>query len=194
MTRNPSINRTPLTLDVMHRKLTVMFRKLLEGFVFGVGFTAALILVAVLVMPQLMPISFRSSDRPAPIASERISAVPPPDALGFHDLPVEEQIKRSSAIALARFEPAPDGKMKAVIREFLKKDPNTVIHYKVGDEFAAGSFYPSETRSHGDGEVIFFVGSPAAMRMSMTYSGDRIHGLADIPIELFRKKCAAPDA
>ena len=172
-----------------------MLRKILEGFLFGTGFSLACILVAVFITPQLMPISFRSSiDRPPPIASQRIPSAHPPEQPDFHKLPLEEQIKHASAIALARYEPSPDGKMKAVIREFLKNEPNTIIHYKVGDEYSSASFYPNKDRLHGDGVIIFFVGSPASMRMSITYSGDRIMGLADIPIELFRKKCEAPNA
>jgi hypothetical protein len=171
-----------------------VLRKLLEGFVFGVGFSLAFILVAVFVTPQLMPISFRSSDRPSPVGGQGISSAPRPEQPQFHELSVEEQIKQASAIALARYERSPDGKMKAVIREFLKKDPNTVIHYKAGDEYASASFYPSEGKDYGEGVVVFFVGSPASMRLSMTYSGDRIRGLADIPVELFRKKCEAPNA
>ena len=171
-----------------------MLRKLLEGIVFGVGFSVAFILVAVLVTPQLIPISFRSNDRPSPDEGDSISSTQGAEKPQFHELSVEEQIKQASAIALARYERSPDGKMKAVIREFLKKDPNTVIHYKVGDEYASASFYPSEGKDYGEGVVVFFVGSPASVRLSVTYSGDRIRGLADIPIELFRKKCEAPNA
>lgn len=171
-----------------------MLRKLFEGFIFGIGFSFACILVAVFVLPQLLPISFRSFDRPSPVASQRIASPPLPQQPHFHELPVEEQIKQASVIALARYEPSLDGKMKAVIQEFLKKEPNTVINYNVGDEYASSSFYPNPGHDHGDGVVIFFVGSQASRRLAVTYSGDRIRGLSDIPLELFRKKCAAPNA
>jgi hypothetical protein len=42
--------------------------------------------------------------------------------------------------------------------------------------------------------VMFFTGSPATMRMSMTYFGDRVHSLGDLPIELLRQKCEEPNA
>lgn len=111
----------------------------------------------------------------------------------FYELGIDEQIKRASVIALARYERASDGEMKAVIKEFLKKEPNVQIYYKVGDEYAPSSYYPGGKTVYGDGVVIFFTGSPATMQLSMTYSGDRIHGLGDIPIELFKEKCAKPD-
>lgn len=79
--------------------------------------------------------------------------------------------------------------MKAVITEFLKKDANVTIYYGMGDEYPSSSYYPKEKTGYGDGVVIFFTGSPAMIKMSMTYSGDRIHGLGDLPVELLRKKC-----
>jgi hypothetical protein len=168
-----------------------VLKRIWDGFLFGTGFTLALLLIIVLITPRLMPVSFSPGPRPATMEPHEISPAAIAEGQSFHELPMEEQIKRASVIALARYEPGEDGKMKAVIREFLKMAPDTVIHYKVGDEFASGSFYPSPERHYGDGMVIFFVGSPASMRLSMTYSGDRIHGLGDIPVELFRKKCEA---
>src|SRR5688572_25529893 len=109
----------------------------------------------------------------------------------FHELPLEEQIRAASVIALVRYEPASGGKVKAVIKEFLKKDPGVELHYNIGDEYAHASHYAGGGSDHGDGVIVFFVGSPAEMRMSTTYSGDRIRGLGDIPLELFREKCTA---
>jgi hypothetical protein len=110
----------------------------------------------------------------------------------FHELGIDEQIAQASVIALARYEPAADGEKKAIIREILKQDPGTEMYYKVGDEYAPASHFVASGTDYGDGVVIFFTGSPAMMMMSMGYSGDRIRGLGDIPIELFRQKCAKP--
>lgn len=173
-----------------------MLKRFVDGLVFGTGFAVAIIVVAVTAASVLSPISFRSTEEPPRPAKSPTS----PNArfekpgLQFHDLPLEEQIARASVIALARYEPAADGKMKAVIREFLKKDPNTIIYYGVGDEYPSASFYPNVGRNNGEGVIIFFVGSPADMRLSVTYDGDRIRGLSDIPLELFKNKCKAPGA
>ena len=77
----------------------------------------------------------------------------------------------------------------AKIKEFLKKESGTTIYYNIGDEYPTSSYYPKEGTRYGDGVIIFFADSPATMKMSMSYSGDRIHSLGDIPIELFKKKC-----
>jgi hypothetical protein len=113
--------------------------------------------------------------------------------MSFHELPIEDQIEQASVIAIARYEPAKDGQMKAVLKEFLKKEEGTTFHYQIGDEYVRSSYYPKQGTSHGDGIVIFFEGSPATMRRTMTYSGDRIHTLGDMPLELFRDKCGKDD-
>ena len=84
--------------------------------------------------------------------------------------------------------------MRAIIKEFLKKESNTTIYYDIGDEYPSSSYYPREGTRYGDGVIIFFTVSPATMRMSMSFSGDRIHSLGDIPIELFKEKCNDPNA
>jgi hypothetical protein len=173
-----------------------MFRKFLEGLVFGTGFSLAFVAMAAVAVIVFLPMTVRSPEARVP-ASERV----PPSArqsaeIGpqFHELPIEEQIKQASAIGVARFEPGSDGKVKAIFREFLKKDPNATLYYAIGDEYPSASFYPSEGTNRGDGVVVFFVGSPAHMIMSMTYTGDRIHSLGDIPLNLFREKCKKPNA
>lgn len=173
-----------------------MLRRFIDGLVFGFGFSLAVLVVGGIAMVSLAPPDFRPVP---PAVSFSQSELPPTQVQKdpepqFHDLPIEKQIELASVIALARFEPAADGKMKAVFTEFLKKVPGTTIYYSIGDEYPSASFYPSDAKRFGDGVVVFFVGSPADMRLSMTYTGDRIHSLGDIPLELFRKKCKAPAA
>lgn len=166
-----------------------VLKKFFDGLVFGLGFALSFILIAWLAA-FLVPMLIRPEGGTASVGvSSHTPSINKEHGPAFHELPLEEQIRKSSVIALARFEPAPDGKMKAIFTEFLKLDPGTMFYYKKGDEYPSASYYPKEGMSHGDGLVVFFVGSPASMRMSMTYSGDRIHSLGDIPLELFRQKC-----
>ena len=166
-----------------------MIRRFVHGLLFGAGFALAFLVVLATGL-LVVPVTFTSAPRvvegplPSPVAE-----TPRPSKPEFHDLSVDERITQASAIALARYEPAPDGQQKAIITEFLKKEPDTEIYYKVGDEFAMSSYYPKEGESRGDGVVIFFMGSPAEMRMAVGYRGDRIGGLADIPMNLFKEKC-----
>lgn len=165
-----------------------MARKFLEGVTFGAGFGLAFLLVVWLGFsffiskaPDRTGVSFSASEPTDKSAEE---SGPP-----FHELTIEERIKKSSVIALASYESAPDGKKRAILKEFLKKDPGTTIYYNIGDEYPEGSYYPNEGRGNNENLIIFFTGSPASMKMSTTFSGDRIRSLGDIPLELFRTKC-----
>lgn len=168
-----------------------MFKRFVDGLVFGSGFAIAFVVISMLATFLVMPMVFRPGMPPDISISHPGPPVGMFDESGprFHELSVDEQIKQASVIALARYEPVPDGKMKAVIREFLKKEPDATLYYSIGDEYPSSSYYPKEGESRGDGLIIFFVGSPAMMRMSMSYSGDRILSLGDIPLQLFRNKC-----
>ncbi|MDH5797452.1 MAG: hypothetical protein OEZ19_02720 [Paracoccaceae bacterium] len=181
-----------------------MLKKFLEGIAFGGGFTLSFIvlwsLASYLLIPKLTSSILEQTDvkYSSPIESEFSPSKtheiepPPKHEIPFHDLPIEGQIQHSSVIALAKYEPAPDGQLKAIIKEFFKKDPGVTIYYDIGDEHALSSHYPKDNTKYGDGEIIFFTGNPATMRMSISYSGNRIHGLGDLPIELLRKKCQPP--
>lgn len=171
-----------------------MLKKFTDGLIFGAGFAISCMVIffsaSFLILPMFMS---KHIEYPTGIEQSNVVAQSHP-SIPFHDLGLEEQIKQSSVIALAKFEPAPDGQMKAIIKEFLKKDPGVTIYYNIGDEHPSSSYYLQKDVGHGDGLVIFFTGSPANMKMSMSYSGDRIQGLGDIPVELFKKKCGEPDA
>ncbi len=179
-----------------------MLKKFVEGLFFGGGFGVAFIAIWYLAALYVSPLVRSRMDD---AVHRQISSLAANDALSttdaireggrpFDELGVDEQIKQASAIALATYERAPDGRMKAIIKEFLKRKPGVAIHYNVGDEFPSVSLYPKENTSYGDGVVIFFTGSPATMRISLTYADGRITGLGDIPLKVFRDKCKAPDA
>ena len=107
----------------------------------------------------------------------------------FHDLPIDKQVAAASIIAIARYQKEGE-KLKCVVSEILKRAPDTEFYYKVGDEYPSCSRYPKANESYGDGMLMFFVGSPAEFRYSTTFSGDRLVGLGEMPIDLLRRKIA----
>jgi hypothetical protein len=186
----------------------MMLKKFLDGLIFGAGFSLALVGTAVIASWLFFqPVVYTGGPKHT-ISRGSISKDEPPkqSALShsfsqdfippeiWHEMPIEERIDKSSTIALARYEQGQDGRMQAIIKEFLKKDPDTTIYYDIGDEYSNSSYYPKDDIHHGDGVIIFFTGNPAQMRMSMSYSGNRIHSLADMPIELLRTKCDSEGA
>jgi hypothetical protein len=111
-----------------------------------------------------------------------------PDAAGkaFHDLPPEQMVAKASAILLVSYQP--DGeRMKAVVAEVLKKEPDVVLHYGPGDELRYLSYYPKAGETRGEGQVVFMVGSPAEMRSSFSFDAGRIGGFGDMPLESLRR-------
>jgi hypothetical protein len=116
----------------------------------------------------------------------------PSDAFAnFHDWSIEKQVQGASVIAFTKYKNE-DGKLKSMIADLPKQNAGTVFNYKVGDEYTPDSRYPRENTQYGEGEVIFFTGSPAMMRFSATYSDGRINGMGDLPmkklVELIEKE------
>jgi len=182
-----------------------MLKKFTEGLLFGGGFAVSFVAIWYLSAYLITPMFIGSQIEQAAdkhlsdaggktrFSAPRGSGVFRESGVPFHELKLEEQIKHASVIALAKYEPSPDGKMKAIIKEFLKKEPDVTVYYNIGDEYPFSSYYPKDNVNYGDGLVIFFTGSPATMKMSMSYSGDRIRSLGDLPLELLRKKCKEPN-
>ncbi len=108
----------------------------------------------------------------------------------FHNLPPEEMIKQASVILLTKYE-AEGTKLKAVVTEVVKREPDTTLYYAVGDEYHHLSRWSGETEVYGEGNVVFFVGSPAQMRTAYSYSEDRIGGLGGMPLSVLRALAAA---
>lgn len=178
-----------------------MFKKFTEGLVFGSGFGISFVVIWYVVAYLIYPILLESKAEQAiskhlsnneidnqPYNSHDSKEIQKLDD-NFDKLGVEDKILKSSVIALVKFEPTTGGKTKAIIKEFLKKESNAVFYYNVGDEYSNLSYVPEKGTKYGDGEIIFFTGSPAMMKEAYSYMGDRIYGLGDMPIELFKKKC-----
>jgi len=100
---------------------------------------------------------------------------------------MDEQIKQADAIALATYQKAADGRMRAIITEFLKKKPGAEVKYHVGDEDPFASYYPKPRARHGNKIIIFFTGPSDTM--SLAVYGDRIPSYGDITLEEFKNKC-----
>jgi len=104
----------------------------------------------------------------------------------FDRLSPEQRVQFASVIALAKWQRS-GSTLKCVISEIVKQTPNTVFYYKVGDEFRAGNQRATENADFGDGEILFFTGSPARLELITAYRDDRITGLGDMPISTLRE-------
>jgi hypothetical protein len=104
----------------------------------------------------------------------------------FHDWPPEKQIQTASVIAIGRWEKS-GSTLKCIITEILKQGPNTKFYYKIGDEYRLGSRpVRDDNTDYGEEEIMFFTGSPASFRFAMSFKGDRLTGMGDMPIAELR--------
>jgi hypothetical protein len=178
-----------------------MFKHFLNGLFFGTGFSLAFFgLLYVSLILFILPATFGPQEFDATSRANSIKEYEVSQTnntlkkstkleLPFRGLGIDDQILHSSVIILAKYKPGADGKVRAVISDILKKEDGTEFYYEIGDEYHDASYYPRDRTDYGDGSVIFFTGSPASIKMSMSYSGDRIRSLGDLPINLLRKKC-----
>ena len=104
----------------------------------------------------------------------------------FDRLSPEERVHAASVIALAKWQRS-GSTLRCVISEIIKQTPDTKFYYKVGDEFSRGNQRATENADFGDGEILFFTGSPARLEETVAYRGDRITGLGDMPISVLRE-------
>jgi hypothetical protein len=167
----------------------VASRRALRGLSIAVWALVIVLIVNVLLTLYrefLSPIYLPRFDAVPPRLSYRIDPSTIDSLANFYDWPIEKQVQNASVIVLTTFKQ--DGqKLKSVVSEILKQQPGTTFNYQVGDEYARGSRYVRENTAYGDGEVIFFTGSPATMRYSSTYSGGRLLGMGDMPLQTLRK-------
>ena len=170
-----------------------MLKKFIEGLVFGSGFGISFIILSCLAVYVLYPVYL---NRPNKIVTEKISTpvketsqINYNQETAFSKLSLNEKIETSSFIVIAEFQKSSSGKQVPIIKEFLKKDPNSEIFYNIGDEYKSHIDYPVPSNNMNNKLLIFFAGSPATMKYSTTYSGERIISLGGIPENLFREKC-----
>jgi hypothetical protein len=103
----------------------------------------------------------------------------------------ESRVQSASVIALAKWEKS-ESTLRCVVTEILKQAPDTAFQYKVGDEISTLNRRVSGNADYGDGQVLFFTGSPAQLEEATVYRGDRITGLGDISITNLREIIARP--
>lgn len=170
-----------------------MLKKFISGIIFGSGFSIAFLMCAYIglvhvVLPNAESTTYNTGSIVKSASSSKVKPYKKMET-PIRDLTIDEKIEHATVIAIAEYQPEKDGKQAAIITDILKQDKGVEFFYSIGDEYISSSYYPIENRDRGDGVIIFFHGNPASMRHSTTYRGNRITGLSDIPITLFKKKC-----
>ena len=167
-----------------------------DGLAWGTGFAIAFFSIGYLVLGVLASFQFESPDdaeRRILQSSSEIGSRPELDSVPFFERSIEEQIAISTVIAIVKYESKTDGSIRAHFDEILKKSSDVEFAYSNGDSYPAMDLFPDGDTFHGDGSIVFFVGSPPRQKASASYTGDRVMALGNIPISLLREKLHQSD-
>jgi hypothetical protein len=109
----------------------------------------------------------------------------------WEGLAFDEKVKRASVILITENKQE-GGKIRAIIKEQIKRAPNTTFHYSVGDEYLPGTILePKPDTRYGDGSLVLLQGSPATSHGSYAIYNGSIPGLGEMPVSKIREIVAA---
>ncbi len=173
-----------------------MINKLISGFVAGLGFSIAVILVVTVWLNYTNNISYSSV--PMTIKDTNSASVPFDDKYpfieNFSDLPLDEKIDKATAIIVTNIEKNASGIYQTKVTEILKKNPDVEMYYNVGEiyeDYSDYNKYETEGMFVPKGFIVFMGGNPASMMYSTSFSGGRVGSLGGISLELLREKCSS---
>lgn len=110
----------------------------------------------------------------------------------FHTWPLQQQIQVASVIVLTRRQEGGVDGVHCQVAEILKQNKGTDFYYQIGDDYPLCGAAASDAANARDseGEVLFFIGSPAAFRYSVSYARGKVASLGDMPLSALRKRVA----
>jgi len=162
-----------------------VIQTLLRGFVFGIGFSFAVVLTG-----AAMVSAFRFFQNDLPAAMNDVPVTMRDDWQGLTD---DEQIALASALVIGRYEPGPDDSRVGFAKEIYADSPAVEPKLVIGAEIPGSRYYPDkhDTRS---GLILLFVEGSEHPKTTLFMYGDRIPGFGDMPLELLIKKFEADGA
>ncbi|MDF1818226.1 MAG: hypothetical protein P1U54_06280 [Immundisolibacteraceae bacterium] len=167
-----------------------MLKKLFSGAIIGTGFSIATLSVYTVwmfyVLPPLIEQS-RNSEVITPESPRQLQYFS--NTPNFDELSVDEKIELATAIIILKFEEGENGNYKSIVEDILKKEEGVELYYNVGEVYEDDTYYKMSDDFVPTRAIVFMQGSPASMRFSTTFDGERIRGLGGISLALLRDKC-----
>ena len=160
-----------------------MLRKLLHGFMFGIGFAAAVAL-AIWVATT---IQFSSIEK---VATEESrfgrQTVPYEEQARWRELAIQEKLEEMSGAALLRFREEPDRLMAAYVDKVVTRDSSITVPYSVGDRVESSDYYAKNSpSSNRDGILLMYSGNPPREMEGAYLYQSRLVAHGDMPLEVF---------
>lgn len=163
-----------------------MIKKLLQGFVFGIGFMVAVLLIISLV--NLSGISFTNESKAVNSgASEAYK-----DKADWRELNLTDKIEKTSGLALLRFNERENKHMAAYVEKVFTNDKSVKLPIVVGQRIEKSDYYAHEVHLNNRNGVLFIYSGNPPKKMEGAYLyNDRLVGLQDMPLNLFIEKFKA---
>jgi len=159
-----------------------MLKKLLQGFIFGAGFTIGSIAVIAVVGVVSSKFTF------TPIESTDAEEASYQDQANWRKLTLSKKMPEISGLALVRFKDGEDSLKKAYVEKILTKENSIKLPLEVGDRVEKEDYYPSAGSSSRNGVLLIFTGMPTRKIESAYMYEDKLIGHGDMPLEIFLKK------
>lgn len=160
-----------------------MLKKLLHGFIFGLGFSLAALLVGwVFTTYQL------SSTNKANIIPPQEGGISYEEKAKWRELPISKKIPKLSGAVLLRFKEEDNKYMAAYVESVFTKDSTLNIPLSIGDRVEKSDYYAKGSpSSNRDGILLMYVDNPPKeIEGAYLYDG-RLVAHGDMPLELFLK-------
>ena len=159
-----------------------MFKKLMNGFIWGVGFSLALILIFFVAYKTF----FNVKPRPAYGVDERNAME---ERIKWQELSDEEKIRTATVAVIVKYEKGEGLHMKAYIARVLSRSEDQALPYVVGSRLETEDYYSQDGRVRNrDGVVVMFGGNPVNDLGSIFIYDDRLSAMGNMPIEVFVNK------
>ncbi len=164
-----------------------MLNKLVHGFLFGLGFSLAVVLVSW----TFSSYYFSSSDETKLTLNEK-EGLSYEEKAQWREVPISKRIPQLTGAVLLRFKEGEDKLMSAYVESILTKNSTIKMPLKIGDRVQESDYYAQDFPSNNRGGVlIMYVNNPPEEIEGTYLYDDRLIAYGNMPLELFFKKFKA---
>lgn len=161
-----------------------MLKKLLHGFIYGIGFSLAVLLAAW----GFTTYQLSTTNKTKSLAHHD-KEISYEERAKWRELPISEKIPKLTGVVLLRFKEEDNNFMAAYVESIFTKDSSVKLPLNIGDRVDKSDYYAKGGHFRNrDGILLMFVGNqPKIVEETYLYDS-RLVTDGDMPLELFLKK------
>jgi hypothetical protein len=144
-----------------------MFKRFLDGLVWGSGFSMAVVAVVFLAISINTGLTDEEELAALVEARDRVYE-------DFSNLSVKERVSMSSVALIVNFSKDDSYKYRATVEEIIKVSPGMSFEYKIGDRYPEADYTSSTSKPYGEKALIMLVGPRARYRTSAYFDGETV--------------------